>query len=214
MSFLLTALLRGTALSGVGLILLTLLRRASAATRSATATVFLGAMLALPVGLALAPQRTIPPVRASPGRISVGRIVSERLTVAPASAPTPVRVTPSEAVPRPSRPVTVGTVVVAGWALGAAVLLLRTLLGWGVALGWARRSSALPPVGDSRGLTIRVSDEIAVPCALWAGRATILLPPSHTKWNEARRRAVLLHETAHVRRGDWAALVFARSTLR
>ena len=40
---------------------------------------------------------------------------------------------------------------------------------------------------------------------------TILLPKEAAEWPEARRRAALLHEAAHVRRKDWAWLLAARA---
>jgi hypothetical protein len=40
-------------------------------------------------------------------------------------------------------------------------------------------------------------------------RPTILLPASATDWPESRQHAVLLHELAHVERGDWAMRIFA-----
>ncbi len=205
MSFLFTVLIRGIVLSGVGILALALLRRSSAATRAAMAIVFFAAMLALPLGLLFAPRTLLPP-----GSMSVSRIVSERLTiVAPLDRnPTGTVETPMGLPPAVSRPIPWETIALGGWALGAAGLILRTLVGWGVAVGWARRSDRQSLVVE--GLTVGVSDEVAVPCAFWAGRSTILLPQSSTEWDENRRQAVLLHETAHIRRGDWAALLLSR----
>ena len=207
MSFLLAVLLRGVALSGVGLLAVALLRRASAATRAAVGAVALGAMLALPLGLLVAPKRAV-----SPPHVSLGRLVFAR---AAAPMPSTPRASTERAVAdapaRASLPV--GSIVLAVWSIGAVALVLRTLLGWLVALGWARRASAYTSPGEERDLDVRVSPEIAAPCALWAGRPIVLLLASHVEWTEERRRAVLLHETAHVRRGDWSVLVLSRLVL-
>ena len=42
-------------------------------------------------------------------------------------------------------------------------------------------------------------------------RPTVLVPRDATRWSVDRVRTVLLHELAHVRRGDWLVQVFAES---
>jgi len=44
-------------------------------------------------------------------------------------------------------------------------------------------------------------------------RPAVFMPPEAAVWSEDRRRVVLLHELAHVRRGDTATHLLARTTL-
>jgi beta-lactamase regulating signal transducer with metallopeptidase domain len=48
-----------------------------------------------------------------------------------------------------------------------------------------------------------------VPLTFGMHRAMILLPPACAEWTETRRRAVLVHELAHVQRRDTLAQLFA-----
>ncbi|MGE3333512.1 MAG: DUF2807 domain-containing protein [Rhodospirillaceae bacterium] len=89
--------------------------------------------------------------------------------------------------------------VLALYAGAAGVLLLR--LGVGLALtarirAAARRVNA-PWTGDS---DIRVTEAINAPVTVGS---TILLPAAFESWPAEKRDAVLLHERAHVRRGDF-----------
>src|SRR5881394_1420997 len=49
----------------------------------------------------------------------------------------------------------------------------------------------------------------AMPMTWGALRPVVLLPEAARAWAADRRREVLLHELAHVRRGDWAARLLA-----
>jgi beta-lactamase regulating signal transducer with metallopeptidase domain len=49
---------------------------------------------------------------------------------------------------------------------------------------------------------IRVSKDIRVPMAIGIEQVTILLPAHWTLWSREKLRAALIHEMAHVRRGD------------
>ena len=109
------------------------------------------------------------------------------------------------------------------WAVGALLGLLRLSIGiarvarlarraplvrnlsWRVALAESSRALSLKPNVD-----VRMSERTAVPvtCGLW--RPTVLLPPAADSWADDRRRVVLLHELAHVKRGDCLIQVLAQ----
>ncbi|MBI4893596.1 MAG: TonB family protein [Acidobacteria bacterium] len=66
-----------------------------------------------------------------------------------------------------------------------------------------RQGRGFPPPG------LRECATSGVPHALGWRHAVIVLPVGWRAWEEFRLRAVLAHELAHIRRGDWAALVAA-----
>jgi hypothetical protein len=100
--------------------------------------------------------------------------------------------------------VTLGTMAVAVWFAA----------GWGIAAARVRRATS-PPVqwqmelnalaGKMRiapGVRLGIMRESGSPLATGVWRPAILLPPSSAAWSVDRRRAVLLHELAHIRRRD------------
>lgn len=100
-------------------------------------------------------------------------------------------------------------VILGVWAGGALLLLGR--IGGGL-----RGIARLRRAACDGGLTYRVGRRVrvvlshAVPAPAVVGlvRPTILIPAAAAGWPAAERRAVLLHELAHVRRGDaWTLLL-------
>jgi hypothetical protein len=81
----------------------------------------------------------------------------------------------------------------------AGVFLMRMIAG--LLLTW-RIVRAAKPLRESwtANLDIRVSHDISGPATFGA---VILLPQDHADWSERKRSAVLAHETAHARRGDF-----------
>src|SRR5262249_35663546 len=97
------------------------------------------------------------------------------------------------------------TLATAAYALVAAVLLLRLVIG--LALTWRLARAARPVrAGWTTGVDVRVSDLLGVPVTFGS---TILLPTDHVAWGPAKRRAVLTHERAHVVHGDFYVLLLA-----
>jgi beta-lactamase regulating signal transducer with metallopeptidase domain len=108
-----------------------------------------------------------------------------------------------------------GVFLVAIWLLGVALLWFKLLVGNLIAHRRVRRE--VKPVGPvwsdlcaalSRELTltsvvtVRLGANCTMPvvCGLW--RSTILLPAEANDWSVERRRIVLLHELAHIKRRD------------
>src|SRR5204863_10057298 len=60
------------------------------------------------------------------------------------------------------------------------------------------------------GPRVQESEWISVPMTVGQMAPVILLPPGWREWDEAKLRAVLAHEEAHVRRADWSIGVLAR----
>ena len=92
------------------------------------------------------------------------------------------------------------------YVAGLAPMLLRLVLGlWGSRRlargarpidGPARRRLGAVPV------RVRESDRVAVPVTVGLLRPVVVLPPGWERWPDARLRAVLAHERAHVARRD------------
>ena len=111
-------------------------------------------------------------------------------------------------------------VAFAAWSIGVVACAAPLFVGL---IGLRRLTAAAAPVDDERWLSLR--DEIAarlgvrrrVPLLLanmavgtWGLlRPRIVLPAEALDWDDARARAVLAHELAHVRRGDWAVQLAA-----
>jgi VWFA-related protein len=69
--------------------------------------------------------------------------------------------------------------------------------------GWRRQlAEASAEIGLAQPVRLLMDSSVAVPVAFGYWHAMILLPPSAEAWPENRRRAVLLHELAHVERRD------------
>jgi HEAT repeat protein/beta-lactamase regulating signal transducer with metallopeptidase domain len=58
--------------------------------------------------------------------------------------------------------------------------------------------------GVRQSVRIAISRELAVPVSWGFRRPVVLLPAAARRWDAERRRVVLRHELAHVRRGDYA----------
>lgn len=58
-------------------------------------------------------------------------------------------------------------------------------------------------IGCVRGVEVRETDDLATPATVGWLRPVVLLPADWRTWDAPERRAVLAHELAHVRRGDY-----------
>ena len=141
------------------------------------------------------------------------------LTTSHSAAPTP---TSSYAEPMVVNATTLATYgaglwVLAIWALGAAILASRLLVGLIRLAILSTRSHALlidTWNSDLRTLTeslsvsravrlLQYGDSAATPLTWGLLRPAILLPSGASDWPAERRRIVLSHELAHIARGDW-----------
>jgi hypothetical protein len=106
---------------------------------------------------------------------------------------------------------------------GAALGLLGLLGGlWAIRRGWRRSLPVVEPdllrlvdelraaLGLVRAVAVREAADLTTAATVGWRRPVLLLPPDWRGWTGAQRRAVLAHELAHVRRGDFAAWLLAR----
>lgn len=98
------------------------------------------------------------------------------------------------------------SLVLLGW-LGVGALSVRRIVRSGRSLDDDRAWSApLCEIADRLDLDavprLLASDRIEMPFACGVVQPTVVLPASAEGWNDSRRRAVLFHELAHVKRRD------------
>jgi len=109
------------------------------------------------------------------------------------------------------------------WMLGSALSLARLVAAIGHAHRLVRRGEpmtepewrdavqeAMSSVGVGRTVFLRRGEDETVPLTWGFWKAVVLLPSQADSWSAERRRAVLLHELAHVKRRDCLVRVCAR----
>lgn len=230
-------LLQLTALGVVGHLGLLLARRGSAALRHLIALTALASMLVLPLSSAittawkpwLLATRLVPaaPAKLESWEPPTSFDVSTRPEQWTARDAGPVKATLT-AVPQanPTRRLRMGELPARLAALAllvAGLLLLRAALGlWAAARAVRAASSAgdrrlqlelaaaCRRLGISRPVRLATTSRLGVPVVTGLTRPTLVLPGEATSWSDERLRAVLLHELAHVRRGDALSLMVGR----
>jgi beta-lactamase regulating signal transducer with metallopeptidase domain/tetratricopeptide (TPR) repeat protein len=110
------------------------------------------------------------------------------------------------------------------WSAGTLFALARLAVGMARVAGIRRRasgevdgswtsllSSLSEKIRLERPVRLFFSDQIAVSVTAGLVRPFVLLPEGARRWNEERRRVVLLHELAHVGRADWLSLLIGQA---
>lgn len=200
------------------------LRRGSAAQRHFIWTLAVMASLFLPIVALIAPRVAVPLLPASDGR-TVGRTASTTGATVPRGGadegtvdlvggplpdlPSQARVDfPRIAVIWGAGAVVFGGLLLISLAATAARARKATLVTAG-ALAW-ELDDLCRTLGVRRAVRLVVRDGGAMPMT-WGFRSpVVLLPRAAEHWPPSRRRAVLLHELAHVQRCDWLTQLAAR----
>lgn len=225
---LLDTCLKATLILGVSALVVRALRQGSAATRHLVWTLGVLAVLALPAVSALAPRWEVPLLPAvvtgpapestmamTPAAIEAPRTRIEAPTLrAPSARPEP-RAAAAPTPPAPRIPLSPARLVALLWVAGAAVVALPLLLGGIRVARLGRRSEPLASsawaalvediaadLGLERPVRLLRGETGGMPMSWGVVRPAILLPADAEEWPEARRRAVLTHEMAHVKRHD------------
>lgn len=115
--------------------------------------------------------------------------------------------------------------VAAVYLAGASAMLARLAMGLRAVGAVRRRARSIDDpglldlieglradlgMGSVAMVEARESAEVGTPATVGWRRPVLLLPTDWREWGEAERRAVVAHELAHVRRGDYAAGVWAQ----
>ncbi len=203
------------------------LRRQSAALRASIWTAALAGVLLLPALTVVTPAMKIPvwapsspssytaqspaPVADAPAALEPPATVDAVAPVAVA----PVAEVETEAHVAPvSFSISRADAALTLWGLVAVALAVRIL--WShrsLRRGAGRREAASPDwqatVAEAcdtlelrRGVRVAFSDEVSVPVVIGVWRPVLLLPVDAVEWDAGLRRAVALHELAHVARWD------------
>ena len=218
-AILLNAGLKSTVVLGTAWLLARALRHRSAATRHLVWTAAAAALLALPL-LSV----SMPALRIDTGALApLVPSITFRTTAVPPSGTTASAT--SSSIPNPSptphQPwsINLRLLIPILWAAGAALSLAQMTAAWFV-MGRMRRAAR--PVDDSSFFSLAHSLGVhrpvqlleiptgAMPLSFGILRPSVFLPADATEWSEDRRRVVLLHELAHIRRGDLATQMIAR----
>ena len=196
--------LKGTVLLAVSTFAALSLRRASASLRHTLWTFALLAMVIIPLLTLVLPAWR---VESLPG-LPIGEHIAGKIN---ASLNEPVGIPASPSGDTPSVIATLGALWLGGVALGflsivGGLLALRRLAKSAHSLetpGWnSLLLESTVALGITRKIRLLRSDSATMPATWGVFRPVVLLPGDAAEWDEHRRRVVLLHELAHVRRND------------
>ena len=212
---------RAAGVLALAAVLVRTVSRSSASLRHLAWAIALGGVImvpllsrVLPFRLAVLPSAPIMAVREdvppAPVALPKQEIKHEELTdrepspaaIEPVLTPTPKRISWASLLP-----------VI--WLVGAGALLLRLAAGFWALSTITRRGRSLENTDWTDVLDrtrawmdvrerplLLVSERVAMPCTSGWRRPVIILPEGALEWDDQRREMVLLHELAHIRRGD------------
>jgi beta-lactamase regulating signal transducer with metallopeptidase domain len=209
---------KGTAILGAAALLQALWRRrTSAATRHLTWTLVAASLLLLPIAWLAAPRWAV--VTGPPRALETPLAVDQPIGTLTTESAGRVAVAPTPLPAEPARPgvgrVSAWTAALGLYVLGAAGgLLLLALHHWRARRLAARAAEvtdapwtalaadAAAELGVRRRVRLLRSRETAMPMTFGTRVPAIVIPATADLWPDDRRRAVLLHEMAHVARFD------------
>jgi len=228
MTLLLDTALKGSILIIAAALVAYLLRGRSAAARHAAWTAAVIGHLAIPAFALVLPHWKVS-LLASPSWMEtrVADVAPSTRTIdeatpaatselpAPAPAATPARPASTVTTPASTRSWSSLSLVTILWILGTTIVLLRLAIGtWKVGRlakngdrvddgEWLSLTQRLANrLGITRPLILLRGDKLAVPVTWGVVYPAVLLPHDSIEWPESRRRFVLVHEMAHVKRFD------------
>ena len=215
--------LKTTALLGLAWTASMLLRRHSASVRHAIWTAAAAAVLALPLfsaWLPALPLRSFPAIAPGVAAFFNATGIAGQGSPAAAAAVSPGAVSTQSV----SWHLDWRLIVISVWLAGLAVMLARLLFSF-LRVARIRRSARTSPesrparrlarhLGIRRTVAVLETERGSMPMACGGlFRPAICLPEDAREWSEERRRVVLLHEMAHLKRGDVMAHVIGRLAL-
>ena len=193
---------RAAVVAALAWVVLFVCRARRADLRHAVWSLVLAAMLLMPLVVLLAPSFTLRVGRPS---AALDETPSLQLPMAVSATPlgAPTRMPASEWAWRNWR-----SMLVALYTAGALVMLGRLCYGYALARRLGQSSKAIQEPLATR-VPVSETDCITVPVTIGWIRPRILLPADWREWSDGKLRAVLAHESTHVRRGDYLVSVLA-----
>ena len=219
-AFFAAVLLKGSILMAATAAAIAVMSHASAATRHFIWTLTIVGLLALPVIATMLPTWTLAlPIASSETDAAID--VAQRAHITPTTAATVN--TPAALIAHEDEdanalldtrlpwPLLLGAI----YAVGVLVLFARLLHQWSAARRIVRETTAIGDrdwisalddcaarIGVTRSVALRCSGIHLMPMTSGTIAPSIVIPADADAWDEDRRRAVLLHELAHIARHD------------
>jgi len=204
-----TAAVKSAMVFALAWVITKMMRHQSAAARHLVWTSAIAAALMLPVASLWMPAWHLPAPAAWREAAAVFQVSA---TAAGESASAAVgRSNPTTARTGPIAMRNWRAIILFVWAFGSALVLLQMLLGY--AAIWRLRRSMTRSVGRVEGVEILESPAGTMPMTAGIWKPAVFLPADSSAWPDARRRAVLAHELAHVTRSDAATQLLARAAV-
>ena len=189
------------------------LRRRSAAVRHWVLAAAIACAAVLPVLQPLVPQW--PAGRVAATAFMPMNFPKARAVRAQPSADTTIQQTPDEQPAGIWRPVWVAGIALSMFGLAVGFLRLRWLASRARVIHggrwYAAAQDAARQIGLRRRVTLLQSSHPSLLVTWGALRPKIILPDGAEDWPDERVRTVLLHEIAHIKRGDWVWQIAAEA---
>ena len=240
LKFLVDATMKSFVIFAVAGLLEFILRRRSAAARGLIWTLAIVGCLIVPLFSLTLPQWEVGVLPAIPERFEMDRLTDNRqAAISPVLIGSRTTTSSTQTTPMPIQPGSTPSEIATPksnmletslaslywtdwlavcWAGGTLFLLARLIVGisavWHISARSNTFSISIPQVHPdwTRPVSIRQSDAVTVPMVWGLFRPVILLPADADEWEPERRRAVLLHELAHIQRQDWLMQMMAQIT--
>ena len=222
LDWLLETALRAAGVLAIAAVLVRTVSRGSASLRHLAWAIALGGVILVPLVSRVLPFRLAvlpaaptaavrddnPPATAPTPKAEIKHEVVKDHDGAPAAADAP------PLTPLPKR-ISWASLLPVIWLVGAGALVLRLIAGFWALSTITRRGRSLENTDWTDVLDrtrawmdvrerplLLVSERVAMPCTSGWRRPVIILPLAALDWDDERREMVLLHELAHIRRGD------------
>jgi len=218
-SFVLTTVVKATAVVSIGLLTLWMARKCTASVRHLLLSCTFAILFSLVFANFVAPKVRIElPARPAVPYVRDHVDKAEAVLIQTTSSDTSSTMTAASSALR----ISVTSVFWLVWSIGVvavmgqillALLRMRRLCRSGLPFlqGKSHLRALAHTSGVDRPLDVLLHHEIKVPVTAGVLRPVVMLPEDATSWDHDELQRVLVHELEHIRRGDWLVHLCARS---